>query len=189
MSTQQIVERIRSDALNEAEKILSEAEIKAKNILSEAEERIAALDAEEKTNAEERRKSILDKKAAAARLESAKILLKEKRKVIDTVYDEALSRLLELNEEDSLKLVEKLLKAYAEKGDEVFFAESFRYVEKAALLPVVEEKGLKFSKERLPLLGGLFLKGEKADKDLSYATLLKADREEHQAELAQALFR
>lgn len=189
MSTQQIIERIRADALAEAQAIVAQAEEKAAKLREEAEERIAAAEKEARDEAEERRAVILDKKAAAARLDSAKLLLKEKRKVIETVYDEALSRLMSLSKEDSVALIARLLEAYAEEGDEVYFSKNFAYEEEAKLLPVFAEKKLRVSLEKLSIEGGVRLKGEKADKDLSYAALLQADKEEYQAELAKKIFR
>ena len=189
MSTQQIIERIRADALAEAQAIVADAEEKAAKLRAESEERITAMEQEARNEAEERRAVILEKKAATARLDSAKLLLREKRKVINTVYDEALSRLMDLNKEDSVALVARLLEAYAEEGDEVYFSKNFTYEEEVKLLPVFEEKKLRISTEKLPIEGGVRLKGEKADKDLSYTALLNADREEYQAELAKKIFR
>ena len=189
MSTQQIIERIRADALAEAQAIVADAEEKAAKLRAESEERITAMEQEARNEAEERRAVILEKKAATARLDSAKLLLREKRKVINTVYDEALSRLMDLNKEDSVALVGRLLEAYAEQGDEVYFSKNFTYEDEVKLLPVFEEKKLRISAEKLSIEGGMRLKGEKADKDLSYAALLNADREEYQAELAKKIFR
>ena len=189
MSTEQIIERIRADALAEAQAIVAEAEEKAKKLRCEADERIALAERETQAEAEARRISALEKKAAVARLDSAKLFLKEKRKVIDAVYDEALSRLMSLGKEESLALMEKLLEAYAEVGDEIYFSKNFTYEAEVKLLPVMAEKNLKISSERADIEGGLRLKGEKADKDLSFVALLNADREEDQAELAKELFR
>ena len=88
-----------------------------------------------------------------------------------------------------MALTEKLLEAYAEKGDEIYFSKNFAYEAEAKILPVIMEKDLKISSERADIEGGLRLKGEKADKDLSFVALLNADREEYQAELAKELFR
>lgn len=183
------MERILSDARKEADSIVAEAEAKAAKLRAEAKARAETLESETKTETAARRKSILEKREAAARLDGAKLLLGEKRKVIDAIYDEAHSRLLELSKEESVKLIKMLLESYAEDGDELYFAENFPYAEEVALLPVIAAKKLKISAERLPLDGGLRLKGEKSDKDLSYGAVLAADREEYQAELAHELFK
>lgn len=189
MEMQQIVERILSDAKAEAATIVQEAEKTAAKIQADASLRAKLRAKETEETMQAKRASILEKRAAAARLDSAKRLLGEKRKVVEAVYDEALSRLLELSKEDCLALVEKLLKNYAEAGDEIFFAKNFAYRSEVALLPVIQEKQLKISSETMALDGGLWLKGKISDKDLSFGSLLAADKDAYQAELAKELFK
>lgn len=183
-----MLDRILSDAQAEAKAIIEDAESKATKLLSDADLRVEELERTTKKDGEERRKTILEKRAAAARLDGAKFLLGEKRKVIDTIYDEVLSRMLELGAEDCVAIFRRLLSVYAENGDEVQFAENFPYAEQVALLPIVKEKNLKISDQRIPLDGGMRLIGVKSDKDLSFGAILNADRERYQAELAQKLF-
>lgn len=189
MAKEAIVERIISDAQKEAQEIIAEAEAKAAAVVAASSAR--AQEAKEETEREValRAKAIAEGKAATARLDSAKVLLGEKRRVIDVVYARALGKLLELGEKDCLALTEDLLRAYAEEGDEIVFAENYRYPEKAASLSVVRQKKLKVAFGRAKLDGGFYLRGANTDKDLSYGALLAADREEHQAELAATLFR
>lgn len=189
MGTQQIVERILSDAEAEARAIVEEAESKAAKLLAESVSRAEKGRRETEADVEAKRESILEKKAAVARLDGAKLLLAEKRKVIDAIYAEALRRLLTLEKEDALKLSERLLEAYAENGDEIWFAENFRFAAEVELLPVVKERSLRISPQSLPLDGGMRLKGRTSDKDLSYGALLAADRDEYQAEIARKLFK
>ena len=189
MSTQNIVERILSDAEAEARAIIEEAESKAAQLLAEASNRAEKSRRETENDVREKVESIAEKKAAAARLESAKILLSEKRKVVDAVYALALGRLLSLEKEECIKLFSSLLARYAEEGDEVFFAENFKYAADVSILPVIKEKNLTISEKRLPLDGGMRLVGKVSDKDLSYGALLAADKEENQAELAKKLFK
>jgi V/A-type H+-transporting ATPase subunit E len=189
MGTQQITEKIRSDAQAEAQAIIRGAEEKAAKILADA----SAYAEESRKTAEleafEKKNSIMEKRAADARLDCAKAFLGEKRKVVDAVYDEALSRLLELNKEDCLLLTQRLLERYAEKGDELFFAANYPYKKEAAQLPIVKEKELIVSEQYLSISGGVQLRGKVSDKDLSYAALLQADRDENQAALAAELFK
>lgn len=189
MSVLEIKERILADAKTEAETIIKEAEVKAEKLLADASLRAQKLREETEHEVAEKRKSIQEKRAADARLESAKILLGEKRKVVDAVYDEALSRLLELSEEDAMRLAERLLTLYAEKGDEVVFAENFRWQEQVKLLPIVKTLGLRFCEKTEKWSGGMVLRGVSSDKDLTYGALLTADREEYQADLARAIFK
>lgn len=189
MSAQNVVDRIFADAESEATAILKAAEESAAAIVSEASSR--AESELKKTEEEVREKAlyIREKKQAAARLESAKILLAEKRKVIDAIYEEAKRRLVKADKEDSIAFVEKLLEKYAEEGDEAFFAKDFRYLDDVKILPVVKKKGVKISDERIAIDGGFCLKGAICDKDLSFDAILKADRDEYQAKLAAELFK
>lgn len=188
MGKEEIVERILSDARAEAGKIVKAAEDRAAEIVGAAEKQCEAERAEAEKEAEARAQRIREGRAASARLDGAKLRLAEKRRVIDGVYLRALASLLELGERDSLLLLERLLKENAEAGDEIVFAENFPYAEKAAALPVVKERGLSVSKERLPIGGGCVLRGKNCDKDISYPALLAADRETNQAKIALELF-
>ncbi len=188
MSEQAIVERIISDAEEEARAIIREAEERAKATVAEANTRAErnrrGTEAEVKAKAE----SIFDGKAAAARLDGAKILLGEKRGVIDRVYARALEKLLNLSERETLYLCKRLIEEHAEEGDELVFADNFRYVQAVSALPIVKEKKLKVSTKHATLDGGFMLCGKNSDKNLSFGALLAMDREEKQAELASVIF-
>lgn len=188
MATQNIVEKILSDAQIEAQGILSNAEKRRDEILSKA--NVVALERQlqAQTNAEEYAKSTLEKRLADARLESSKILLKEKRKAVDSVYALALQRLLALEKEDCLTLYSVLLEKYAEAGDEVFLAKNFAYEQELRSLPILKERGISVSKDRVDIEGGMKLVGKLADKELSFTALLTADKDRNQAELARKLF-
>ena len=188
MGTQNLVDRILSDAEAEAAEIVKSAKDKAAAIIEEARlfaERELKITQEETA---EKAASVREKKEAAARLDGAKITLSEKRRVIDGVYAAALERLVKASKEDSVALVKRLLTAYAEIGDEIVFAENFAYVEEVKILPVIKEKNLRVSEKRIAIDGGLRLVGKTSDKDLSYGALLLADKEENQSALALKIF-
>lgn len=188
MSKEEIVERIIFDAEEEARAIVAGAEEKAAQTIADAESK--AEEGRKETEAEfaGKVKSILDGKAATARLDCAKIMLGAKREVIDGIYARALQALIDLDEESTLALAEKLLKSYAEEGDCITFAENYPYAAEVAVLSVVKEKKLSVSPERGNIDGGFILVGRHSDKNLSYGALLAADREENQAEIASQIF-
>ena len=109
MGTQQVVERILSDAAAEAQATVEKAETQAAKILADASACAEAGRRQTEADVKAQRESILEKRAAAARLDSAKLTLGEKRKVIDSVYKMALGRLQSLGKEDALKLVAQQL--------------------------------------------------------------------------------
>ena len=188
MSEQAIVEKIIADAKTEAQAIIADAEKKAAATVAAANTRAERRLQGEKKASEKKAESILDGKAATARLDSAKILLGEKRAVIDEVYARALKNLQELGKAEALHLISKLLEEYAEEGDEVRFAENFKYAADASKLDIVKEKKLKVSAKRADIDGGLLLVGKNSDKNLSFGALLAADREENQAAIAAQIF-
>lgn len=190
MSKQSIVERILSDAEDGAKAIISSAEKSAAETVAEAEERarrnMLGTDAE----IAEKSKAIFDGKAASARLDSAKILLAEKRRAIDEIYAQALNKLSSLGESDAVKLSAELLEEYAEDGDEIVFSANFKYISSVAELAVVKAKKLKVSpKSEQNIDGGFILRGKISDKDLSFGALLQKDREDRQAEIAAQIFK
>lgn len=188
MGTEDIVARILSDAEEEAKALIAAAEQSAAETASAARLRREARKAETEKEVSARADRIREGKAAAARLDSQKILLAEKRRVVDNIYARALIRLLELPQRESLALLSRLLEENAEEGDEVVFASDYPHCAEAAELPVIRAKKLTVSKEKGEAGGGCILRGERCDKDLRFSALLALDREEHQAELAAKLF-
>ncbi len=188
MSIEDITKKIILDAEEDEKRALEAAEQSAQKIILGAEERIAAAEKETKAQVEAKNKSFAAGVEATARLESAKISLAAKRKVLDGVYENALTRLKKADVRDILTLSEKLLLKYAEEGDEIVFADGFPCIKEVSALSVVKERGLKLSFERANIEGGFILKGKNADKDLSYKTLLEQDRAENETEIANKLF-
>jgi vacuolar-type H+-ATPase subunit E/Vma4 len=125
-------------------------------------------------------------------LDGAKILLAEKRAVIDDVYARAAKQLGEMNEHDLLSMTKKLLEEYAEDGDEIVFADGYPCVKQVSTLDVVKDRHLKITfvgKVGGKVDGGFMLCGKTSDKDLSFAALLAADRAQHETEIAAELFK
>lgn len=104
------------------------------------------------------------------------------------MYGRAEDRLSKLEEGASLALVSSLLEAYAEKRDEVVLAEDYPFLAGVKKLPVVREKALTFRKRAPKFRAGVILRNSACDRDLSLSSLLAADKEAHQAELAGMLF-
>ena len=188
MSKEAILERIVSDAQAAADATVAEAEGRAAEIIAEAEARAARDRQGTSAIIAERSKAIADGKAAAARLDAAKVMIAAKRGVIDAVYARALEKLKALPQKDAVRLAEGLLLSYAEDGDELVFATNFAYKAQVLKLAVVAEKNLKNSGKTADIDGGFILIGKNSDKDLSYGALLALDREERQAEIAAKLF-
>lgn len=189
MSKESIVERIISDAENEKAEILAEAQKRADEAVAAANARAERKFAGVQAETAQRVKAICDGKAASARLDGAKAELYEKRRVLDAVYDGAMKKLLALDREDCLKLAERLLKEYAEEGDEIAFSSDYEYPQEVLKLDIAKKKKLKISHKGVKADGGFILLGKSSDKDVSYAALLSADRELHQSDIAVKIFK
>lgn len=187
MSLETLTERILSDAEQEAAALVESAKAKAEAIVAEAEKTANEERAREEQEVEERIRALEEGSAATVRLDAKKFNLSERRRVIDTVYARALDALCALPEKQSTELLSALLKTYAEAGDTVALSENYPYP--AAAEKVVTKMGLKLSSARAKIKGGFYLYGKKCDRDISYEALLKADREENQAELAAKIFK
>ena len=188
MSEQAIVEKIIADAEQEAQAIIADAEKKAEATIAAANTRADRRKQGEKAAADKKAESILEGKAATARLDSAKIMLGEKRAVIDEVYARALKSIQGIGKAEALHLFERLLTEYAEEGDEIVFAENFAYAQEVEKLGIVKERKLKVSSKKANIDGGCLLIGKSSDKNLSFGALLAADREENQASIATQIF-
>ena len=188
MSTQNIVERILSDANAEAEKIINDGKLNAARIRQKCAEDNKLKQDEAQVEVRAKITFLTEKKQAAARLECAKLALSAKRRVIDQIYAMALSRLISLEKEQTLELAERLLESYAEQGDVIHLAQNFAYEKDLKLLPVIKAKGLSICEERESIDGGMILVGKISDKDLSYGALLSADRAQFESEIAAKIF-
>lgn len=193
MSVESIVERICSDGKTEAEAILAAGKRKAEETENGAKAEAERLRRETESDVEKRAAAVAAHFAATARLDVKKIMLAARKKAVENVYAEAKKRLIDLSEEETLTLFNRLLCLYAEEGDAVIFADGFRYTEGVKLLPVFAEKKLKAVSDGaafagVKIDGGLYLAGKTADKDLSFDALLKADREENESRIAAELF-
>lgn len=193
MSVESIVERIRSDGKTEAEAILAAGKRKAEETENGAKAEAERLRRETESDVEKRAAAVAAHFAATARLDVKKIMLAARKKAVENIYAEAKKRLIDLGEEETLALFNRLLCLYAEEGDAVIFADGFRYTEGVKLLPVFAEKKLKAVSDGaafagVKIDGGLYLAGKTADKDLSFDALLKADREENESRIAAELF-
>ncbi|MBR2023930.1 MAG: hypothetical protein IJ996_05405 [Clostridia bacterium] len=188
MSTQSIIDKINSDSQAEVDVILRGAQEKSDAILALATQKATQIRQDTEKEVALQVKSIREKKAASDRLESAKILLAQKREALNCVYKMALDELISLGKEDTLRIVSTLIERHAEEGDELYFAENFKYADEVKILPVIAKRGITIAKERLALDGGIRLVGKTADKDLSYGAILSADKERYQAEIAKLLF-
>jgi V/A-type H+-transporting ATPase subunit E len=195
MGAEEVVEKILADAGAEAEKIKKQA---AEKQAAEQEKLNDQLQEYKKQTDLLAQKAAQDKKShllAEARMDIAKQLLAEKRKILDEVFEQARRQLQNLSDEEYRKLMTKLMLETVETGDEeVIVDKNEKRIDRNFITRVNQQlaaknKGsLKLADEKQNLAGGFILKRGKIKRNVSIEVLLAQARRELEIELAKELF-
>lgn len=167
---QKIIDDIISSAKSIAASVIEEATAEK----NESVEKLRAeLDAENKANAERDKRAADDVYAGQVKLgelEAGKIMLAAKQRCVAAVYDGVKQRLLSAKDEQYLAVLQKLIVSNCEDGDEIISARSDvkrvtdAWVKKVA---TAAKKKLTLSKERGDFSGGVILRNDRYDRDLT----------------------
>jgi len=194
------------EAVQVVEKILADAKAEAEKIRKRAEENEAAEQAKLAEQLDEYKKQtkILAKKAgedeeshilAAARMDIAKQLLAEKRKILDEVFEQAHEQLQNLPDEEYRALCTKLMLETVETGTEEIVVDKNENRINQDLIDQVNRqlsskgKGeLKLSDQKQDIGAGFILKRGQIKTNVSLDVLLDQARKELEIDLAKELF-
>jgi V/A-type H+-transporting ATPase subunit E len=195
MEGQQVIEKILADARAEAEKIKKQAREKEAVEQAKLKEQLREFDKQTQAIAQ---KAGEDKKAhllAAARMDIARQLLAEKRKILDEVFAQARQHLENLSDEQYCKLMTKLMLKAVESGDEeVIIDNEEKRIDQKFIKNINQQlapgrKGnLRLSEDRDNIEAGFILKRGKIKNNVSVEVLLAQARRELEIELAKELF-
>ena len=197
MSIKEIKEKILQDALDEKEKILKDAEEEIANLRSQFGKEIESMQIEilDRYNQEA---DLKEKKIVTeATLNSKKDILSEKQTIIANIFSEVLNRLLGLEDERYLLLLEKLILENVEAGDEnVYIGNQERPSVNQNFIQTINEKlksqgkkgNLELSEKRVPIVGGVILGTGEIRKNASLEVILEKIKDEIETELNQFLF-
>ena len=195
MEGQQVVEKILADAGTEAEKIKSQAQEKEAIEQAKLDEQLSAYKKQTDIIAQ---KAAEDKKAhllASARMDIAKQLLAEKRKILDEVFERARQQIENLTDEQYRKLMTRLMLEAVETGDEeVIVDNEEKRIDQKFIQSINQQLGpgrkgnLKLSEDRDNIGAGFILKRGKIKNNVSIEVLLARARRELEIELAKELF-
>ncbi len=195
MEAEQVIEKILSDANGEAEKIKGQADEKEAARQASLDEQLAEYkkqtDVLAKKAGEEKKAHLL----AAARMDIAKEMLAEKRKILDEVFDKAQAQLKGLDDEPYCRLMSKLMIGAVETGDEeVIVDKNETRIDQKFIKQVNRElrpgfKGnLRLSNETQDIGAGFILRRGKIKNNVSLKVLLDQARKELEIELAKEVF-
>jgi V/A-type H+-transporting ATPase subunit E len=195
MEAVQVVEKILADAKAEAQKIKK---------LADANEAAEQAKLDRQLDHYRKQTEILAKKAgedeqshilAAARMDIAKQLLAEKRKILDEVFGQARQQLQNLPEHEYRSLCTKLMLDAVETGDEeVILDKNEKRINQDFINQVsaqLSSKGkgnLKLSDQWQDIGAGFILKRGQIKTNVSLGVLLDQARKELEIDLAKELF-
>lgn len=196
MSFEKIKEKIISDARSKAQEILKDAEELERSILDEAEtegnRRKKEIVSRALQRAEEEKKRI----GAVTRMESRNSLLREKRKLVDRVFDEAMEKFVRLPDDEYVDFCKKLLlKATTSgKGELILSARDQerigeRLVEetKRALRQLGKDGRIELSDETRKIRGGFYLREEGSEVNATLEVFIDYNREKLEREVITLL--
>jgi V/A-type H+-transporting ATPase subunit E len=195
MEAEQVVQKILGDAGAEAERIAKEAEQKEAAEQAKLSEQLAQYS---------KQTDILAKKAgedeeahilAAARMDLAKQLLAEKRRLLDEVFERARRQMTELPDDQYWHLCTRLMLEVVETGDEEVIVDKSEHRINHDLINQVNQQlgpdrkgAVRLSDERHNLGAGFILRRGKVKTNVSLEVLLDQARKALEIELAKQLF-
>ena len=188
MSIDNIENKILESAKAEAEKIIGGAKQKAAELIESAKAANEKRSSEAAKEAHEAFRQHRDQQATSARAANKLKLLARKADLLDEVFDKAVEQFIGDRRGGYRKWLAAQLSSVAGQNGAVVPAEPDRKIVAELLSDVKEGGGLELADESLPLRGGLVLRGDKADIDLSLDTQLVDLKQELLPELAAQAF-
>ncbi len=197
MTIKEIKERILSDAQIKSNEIIFKAESNAKKIINKG-----------KKEAENSRVDILSKNRqegllkknkilTEANLNAKKAILSEKQVIIEKVFNEALEKILKLDDLEYCKFIKKIILNNVEDGNETIYTNEAdkKRITKVFIDDINRELKNKGKKGELTLntsyiqvKGGVIIGIGNIRKNISLELLLQKTREEYEMEINKQLF-
>jgi len=195
MDSEQVTNKIMSEAQGEADGILAEARQKLEGEKTQFDKQLQEY---QKQSEELAGRAGEDKKShilAAARMDIAKSYLAEKRKLLDEVFEQAKEQFSRMPDEEYQKLMRKLIQEAVETGDEeVMVGQAEKRLDQEFIKQVNRELGpgykgnLRLAEKRLPISAGFVLKRGNIMTNASLDVMLDEAREDLETEVAKSLF-
>jgi vacuolar-type H+-ATPase subunit E/Vma4 len=194
-----IIENILTEARNTADEILASAKTRAEEITSEYTERAAAEVSVLSEARGEELEALHTRLSTAFEADGERLILREKRVVLDEAYSYAEKALSKLPKDEYLALLTRLAVSAAVTGDEILFLNQTdldslggKLIENAnaALSAAGTLPGLTLSPVAVPIDGGLLVSSPdgQVTVNCSLASLLAENRERTESAAAQILF-
>lgn len=184
-----IIEKIREDARIKANSTLEEGATRAREEIEVAKNDARIYKEKNREESYAERDNILQRKETVANLDVKKLMLQAKKEVIDRAFAEAVSA-IKSDEKKYKELIGRMI-AFAEDGDEVVVSESDKKVLTETFLKeeaAKRGKKIKAFSSSEAFVGGIVLKGNGVDKNLTLENELSIVRSEYEKDIANILF-
>ena len=180
-----IVDRILTDAKIQAEEIVAKAEKQATEMQREELSWQKEKSGETSKRLKQKEKEISSATDVSAKIECKKVELKSKTKLLEKIKKGAVLELCNMTKVQAKKFFEGLLKKNAECGDVVFW--KCKSLTEKDILSLASVKKLSLE-VKAGEKEGLFLCGERCDKNLLFETLVEDYIENNLKEISELLF-
>lgn len=196
MPLEDILEKIKAQAEEEAANLLKEAQETSEEMEHKASDEARALKEEHLKEAQKKISDEAKRILAMARLQAKRSILEEKQALVDEAFQRAMEKLLSMVPEEKRKVLKNSLLKVVRSGKEVVVPYSVhKDIITKELLEEVNGQ-LPSSKGSLSLgvpegdspMGGFILREERMIIDCSFESLLKGIREEQEGKVAEILF-
>lgn len=186
---QAIIERIIKDAEAKAEFYISDARKKAADDTAKAQEWANLYIDSQKDGVKKESEGIISRRVTVAGIDAKKTVLSKKQAVIDGVLEKVYGMLCGMKKSDYAAFVDKLIEENAEEGDTVILSKDGVLTKKdISALPSVARYKLAVADKSGDFIGGVYLSGEKSDKDITFRAVIDDKKEDLSAYIAQSLF-
>lgn len=190
MSKEAIINKIKTDAQQKADAIIAEQQEKANAILSAAQSECEQKLLDARKEIEEQEYEALSRANTVAQLDAKRLLLDARLEILDRVFDRALEKLTELDDAAMRKLLMSMLSA-AEDGDEVLLNPRGKALISQKDIKAYAEKrkiSLSLADGEGDFAGGLVLRQDGIDKNLTFEVELALLRSREETKIAKQIF-
>lgn len=195
MNAEQVINKILTEARQQAEAIVQEATEKRDEKMRQLEDELSAYREETDRLAAEAAEDRRSRMLAAARMENARAMLKAKTELLDEVFARAEDRIAKMPDESYKALITKLMSQAVETGDEeVIVGKDEKRITGDFIKQVNRQLGtgfkgnLRLSDRRAEIKGGFILKRGRVQVNAAVEVLVERLREAMEMELASRLF-
>ncbi len=195
MNAEQVVEKILSDAREQAEKVIAEASEKASADDVRLQDELAVFHKETERLAKAAADDRKLQKLATARMNIQKQMLVTKAGLLDDVFAQARAQLNSLPDDEYQQLISSLMEKAAETGDEeVVIGKNETRIDNSLIKQINRNLGtgykgnLHLASDHANIDGGFILRRGKIQLNVSTDVLLSQVRESIEMELSKDLF-